>query len=96
MSPNMTESPHLLDQLIGREVVLDVASLYVYLGTLVGRDQHFLILEEADVHDLRDTSTSRELYVLEARRLGIRSNRVRVLVRTDEVVSVSALNDVIP
>ena len=47
------------------------------------------------VHDLRDTKTTRELYVLDSRRYGIRSNRDRVLVRLDEVVSQSALTDVI-
>jgi len=81
--------------LIGQEVVLDVASPYVYLGTLVGYDHRYLMLENADVHDLRDTNTSRELYVLESRRHGIRSNRHRVLVRLEDVVSFSALEDVI-
>ena len=84
-----------LEQLEGSPVVLDVASRYVYLGTLRGRDQHYLILEEADVHDLRDSNTTRELYVLEAKRHGIHSNRKRVLVRIDEIVSLSSLDDVV-
>ena len=87
--------PPLLALLIDREVVLDVSGPYVYLGRLKGGDEKFLSLEEADVHDLRDTATTREEYVLAARRHGIAPNRARAYVRTAEVISVSALEDVL-
>jgi hypothetical protein len=83
------------DSLVGRPVVLDASSPYVYVGRLAGRDQRYLILEDADVHDMRDSTTTRELYVLDSKRHGIRANRRRVLVRQEEVVSLSALEDVI-
>ena len=76
-------------------MILDVSSPYVYVGTLKGSSPHSLILEDADVHDLRDTSTTRELYVLDVKRLGVNHNRKRVLVRIDEIVSISLLEDVI-
>ncbi len=82
-------------QLQGQTVVLDMASRYVYVGTLAGQDDRYFELTNADVHDLRDTNTTRELYVLEARRHGVHPNRNRVLVRREEVVSLSALNDVV-
>ena len=85
----------LIQKLMNRQVVLDVSSLFVYVGTLVGQDDHYLVLEDADVHDLRDTSTNRELYVVDIKRLGINPNRRRVLVRREEVVSLAALDDVI-
>jgi hypothetical protein len=88
-----SESP--LEALEGRQVVLDLASQYVILGTFRGRDAHHYIIDNADVHDLRDTTTSRELYVLDAKRHGINANRKRVLVRMDGVVSLSNLADVI-
>jgi hypothetical protein len=44
---------------------------------------------------LRDTTTTREMYVVDSRRVGIRANRDRVLVRIGEIVSLSALSDVI-
>lgn len=89
----MTASP--LEPLVGREVVLDMISPYVYLGKLIAYDDRFLTLEQADVHDLRDTTTTRELYILESRRFGIRGTRDRVLVKLDQIVSISALEDVI-
>jgi hypothetical protein len=94
-SPMSSSLPPMLARLVGREVVLDVSSAYVYLGRLAGGDEKFLALEDADVHDLRDTATTREEYVLAARRHGLAPNRARVYVRTAEVVSVSALGDVI-
>ena len=89
------EPSPLLEQLIGEPVVLDVASPYIYLGTLSEVDHKYLILTDADVHDLRDTTTTRELYVLDAKRHGLSVNRKRVLVNRHDVVSVSRLEDVV-
>jgi hypothetical protein len=91
----MDHTDSALDQLIGREVVIDVVSPFVYMGKLMAYDAKYVTLEQADVHDLRDTATTRELYVIDSKRLGIRANRERVLVRVGEIVSVSALEDVI-
>lgn len=91
----MNSSANPFDELIGRVVVLDMASPYVYVGTLTGQDHHYFLLADADVHDLRDTHTNRELYVVDSKRHGVRTNRRRVLVRKDEVVSLSALDDVL-
>jgi hypothetical protein len=85
----------VLEHLTGRAVVLDVRSTYVIVGTLIGQDHRYLILEDADVHDLRDSASTREMYVVEIKRHGVGSNRKRVLVSRDEIVSVSALDDVV-
>lgn len=90
----MSEHSESLKELMHREVVIDVGSQYVFLGTLIAADAFYLTLKEADVHDLRDTSTTRELYVVDARRHGIPWNRKQVMVRTHEIVSLSALEDV--
>lgn len=83
------------DEYQGRVVVLDISSEYVVLGTLAGHDDRYFELTQADVHDLRDTNTTRELYVVEARKHGVSPNRKRVLVRREEVVSLSALDEII-
>jgi hypothetical protein len=90
----MNQTDSAFQSLIGREIVIDVVSQYVYLGKLTGHDDRYLMLEQADVHDLRDTATTRELYVVDSKRFGIRANRERVLVRIGEIVSISALEDV--
>lgn len=91
----MDDTHSTFEKLVGREVVIDVVSPYVYLGRLTGFDAKYIILEQADVHDLRDTTTTRELYVIDSKRLGVRASRERVLVRIGEIVSISALDDVI-
>lgn len=89
----MNASP--LSNLIGRQVVLDVSSPYVFVGMLEGEDDMYLILTDADVHDLRDSNTTREVYVHESSVHGFGANRRRVLVRRAEIVSISALEDVV-
>jgi small nuclear ribonucleoprotein (snRNP)-like protein len=91
------ESPEpspLLEALLGKIVVVDLISTYVCLGTLVGYDARFLELRDADLHDFRDSSATREVYVHDSVRLGIRRNRARVLIRRDEVVAVTRFEDI--
>lgn len=85
-----------MDSLIGKDVVVDVESMYVYLGRLREVTERNLLLENADVHDLRDSTTTREIYVREARLHGIQPNRVQVLLQVRQIVSISLLKDVIP
>jgi hypothetical protein len=91
----MNELGESLDLLVGREVVIDTASPYVILGRLSSWDEQLLVLEKADVHDLRDTTTTRENYIVDSLRHGIRINRRRVFVSRRDVVCLSALEDVI-
>jgi small nuclear ribonucleoprotein (snRNP)-like protein len=85
----------MLDDLIDQKVVVDFRSEFVCLGTLKGYDEHFLELRNADLHDLRDTETSRENYVAASVATGIKRNRRRVLVSRSDVVAISKLEDVV-
>jgi small nuclear ribonucleoprotein (snRNP)-like protein len=85
----------MLDQLLNQRVVVDLRSPFVCLGTLVRYDEHFLELKNADLHDLRDTDTGRELYVAESRATGIKRNRRRVLLVRSEAVALALLDDVV-
>jgi small nuclear ribonucleoprotein (snRNP)-like protein len=91
----MNIDPDQLQQLIGQTVVLDVAAPFVYLGTLESINSSFLVLKDADVHDLRDSESTRELYLLSSANDGVRRNRKQVTVRWDTVLSISKLDDVI-
>jgi small nuclear ribonucleoprotein (snRNP)-like protein len=85
----------MLDDLIDQKVVVDFRSEFVCLGTLKRYDEHFLELRNADLHDLRDTETSRENYVAASVATGIKRNRRRVLVSQSDVVAISKLEDVV-
>ena len=80
--------------MIGQKIVVDLRSEYVCLGTLVRVDDHFLELKNADLHDLRDTDTTRERYVIDARDTGIKRNRRRMLLVRTDIVAIARLDDV--
>ncbi len=80
---------------VGCEVVVDTKTPIVYIGTLTAAEESFLVLEDVDVHDISDTQTTKELYILEAKKSGIKKNRNRVHVYLKQVVSISRLDDVI-
>ena len=88
------ESSPLLDALVGEAVVLDLSSSYVCLGTLAKVDPFFLELADADLHDFRDSTATREVYVYDSRRYGIRRNRVKVLIRREDVVAITRFADI--
>ena len=84
-----------MDEFLDQKVVLDFRSEFVCLGTLRKVDEHFLELRNADMHDLRDTETSRENYVAASVATGIKRNRKRLLVSRADVVAISRLDDVV-
>ena len=75
-------------------VVVDMRSTYVCMGTLTGVEEDFLELMDADLHDFRDSPATRENYVYDSARLGIRRNRARVLVRQNEIVAITRFADI--
>lgn len=84
----------LLENLIGEVVVLDLRSSFVCIGTLHAADALYFEVREADLHDFRDSKATREVYVYDSARLGIRRNRRRVLVLRDEVIALTRFADV--
>ena len=84
-----------MEEFIGKQVVVDVESPFVYLGRLHAINEKTLVLKAADVHDMRDSTTTREVYVREARVHGIQPNRKTVYIRLEKVVSISPLDEVI-
>ena len=76
-------------------VVVDTASYFMFIGKLVEVTERLLTLEDADVHDRRESPSSNEKYVMESKKYGVRINRKHVHIRFEEVVCISRLDDVI-
>ena len=85
----------MLDEFLGARVIVDLRSTFVCLGTLDRADEYFLELKNADFHDLRDTKSTREIYVADSVKTGIKRNRRRVLISRAEAVAISRLEDVV-
>jgi len=85
----------ILDELLGREVVMDTATPIVYMGLLESCDAGGFCLVNADMHNCSEGHASREQYITEASIDGIRVNRRRIYVFRHSVISISALSDVV-
>jgi small nuclear ribonucleoprotein (snRNP)-like protein len=83
------------EALIGKIVVVDTDSRFVYLGTLDRVEQQFVILKNVDAHERGESPSTKEQYIMDAKKFGVTPNRKEVSVRKDMVVSVSKLDDVI-
>ncbi|TFG81110.1 MAG: hypothetical protein E4H23_00140 [Chrysiogenales bacterium] len=84
-----------LQTLVGKQVVVDTRSPWIYIGRLESVQADSLLLRDVDVHDSGETSTPKERYVLDSSDSGIKANRRSVYVNLEYVVSVSLLSEVI-
>ena len=83
------------EEFVGHKVVIDTKTPIVYLGTLSTIEGPLLVMDDVDVHDINDTQTTKDMYILESKKSGIKKNRSRVHVCSEQVVSISRLDDII-
>jgi len=95
MTPPSLDASDAYRDLYDRQVVVDVRVPTVYIGRLIEANEHFVTLAEADVHELHESTVTKEVYVMESRRNGVQPNRRVVRIKQDEVLSLSALDDII-
>ncbi|MSQ96376.1 MAG: hypothetical protein EXR98_17735 [Gemmataceae bacterium] len=84
-----------MEELIGEIVVIDLRSTFVCLGKLTKVMPDWLELRNADLHDLRDTETTRENYVAASAVTGVKRNRKKLLLMRAEIVAIARLADVV-
>ena len=94
MTAECQDDPTGLEDYLGKQVVIDTDSQLIIAGTLVAVDRHYLTLEDVDVHDTRDSSSTKDNYIMESHKYGLRINRGGAKVRLARVVSLSLLDDV--
>jgi small nuclear ribonucleoprotein (snRNP)-like protein len=80
---------------IGQVVVVDTNSSFVYIGTLARVLEHFVELKDADAHDRGEGLSTKEQYVMESKRFGVKPNRKEVSIRKTSIVSISRIDDVL-
>ncbi len=85
----------MIEEFLNQRVVIDLRIQFVCLGTLHRIDEIFLELRNADIHDLRDSDTTRENYVAESLATGIKRNRRRLLLVRAEMVAIARMDDVV-
>jgi small nuclear ribonucleoprotein (snRNP)-like protein len=81
--------------LIGQIVVVDTDSRYVFMGTLDRVEEHFVVLKDVDAHERGESPSTKEQYIMDTKKFGVKPNRKEVSVRKSVVVSVSKLDDIL-
>ncbi|MCS7015760.1 MAG: hypothetical protein RMJ19_12620 [Gemmatales bacterium] len=89
----MVQGQDWLERMVGQLVIVDLESPYVCLGRLEDMNERYLVLGDADLHDMRDSDTTRENYIAESVATGIKRNRKRVVLLRNQVVAISLLED---
>jgi hypothetical protein len=84
-----------MEELVGEIVVIDLRSPFVCLGKLTKVTPEYLELKNADLHDLRDTETTRENYVAASAATGVKRNRKKLLLMRAEIVAIARLKDAV-
>lgn len=83
-----------LKKFLQKKIVVDTRSSWIYIGTLENIGSGSIQLSDVDVHDSRDTHTTKDIYLLDSKKTGIKSNRESVRINIDYIVSFSTLDDV--
>jgi hypothetical protein len=92
----MSAAPAWLEPFLGCNVVADLDGGYLVIGRLEQADGGGLAFAEADLHDHNEANCSKDVYAIECRQLGVRSNRHRVAVPLHRLIAISRLEDVHP
>lgn len=82
-----------LQPYVGSVVVCDLDEFFLVIGTLAGVDDHHLVFESVDLHDHREANSTKEVYVIETRKVGVRVNRTRLAVPLRRLVAISRLDE---
>lgn len=83
------------EALVGKIVVVDTDSRFVYLGTLDRVETEFIVMKDVDAHDRRESPSTKEQYIMDTKKFGVKANRREVSVRKALVISISKLDDVV-
>ncbi len=84
-----------LKEYFNKVIVLDTDSHWLYIGTLKAIEKDCYLMENVDAHDLRETITSRDNYLIGAKTHGLVINRKVVKVRKEKVIGISELEDIL-
>lgn len=84
-----------LQAYLGKQVVVDTSTSYIFIGTLAEFGKDYLLLREVDVHDTSQGTSTKERYILDSKKYALKTNRKEVLVFQNKIVSLSLFEDIL-
>jgi len=85
----------MYSKFLSKQIVVDVSGNFIYLGTLSKVQESWIELENVDIHDMLDSSSNKEAYIISAKITGIRANRRNISIDKDKIISISLFSDII-
>lgn len=86
----------MFEDFLNKKVVVDAKGPFVFLGTLKKIHPNWIELKKVDVHDIHDTSSTKENYIRKSRKTGFFPNRNSCRIDRDQIISISLFSDIIP
>jgi len=83
-----------LHEFRGQLVACDLADQYLLVGVLDQVGPQHLSFIDADLHDHREANSTKDVYLIETRKFGLRVNRKRVSIPRPLLLAISRLNDI--
>lgn len=84
----------MFDDYVNQAVVVDTSGSFVYLGKLKTVQCDFIELENADVHDIHDSNSTKENYLRNALVTGIRPNRKSCRIDKNKIISITLFSEI--
>ena len=84
----------MFDDYLHQAVVVDTSGSFVYLGTLKAVHLDFIELENADVHDMNDSHSTKENYLRNALITGLRPNRKSCRIDKNKIISITLFSEI--
>lgn len=83
-----------LHEFKGQLVVCDLADHYLLVGVLDQVGPQHLAFIDADLHDHREANSTKDVYLIETRKFGVRANRNKVSIPRPLLLAISRLDDI--
>ncbi len=83
-----------LRQFLDQVVVVEIGDGFTIFGRLTAITEAHLEFTEADLHAQFEANSSRDIYAMETRDLGIRANRSRLAIPRFRLLAICRLEDI--
>lgn len=82
-----------IEKYYGHVLAVDLCDGSVLYGTIKSATHDAIFFMDADLHDMRESNSSKEVYGLETQDIGVRINRKECTIPLDKIISVCLLTD---
>jgi len=83
-----------IKNLLGKIIVVDTDSRWLYVGKLAHIGKSFITLENVDARDLTETNSTRDMHLSNIKHNAHIINRERIVINREKLIGLSLLKEV--